>query len=82
MGQLDGITDWIDISQSKLLELVMDKEVCSLRSMGSQRFRHDRETELNSFKVGQAKNDIWWVKCIQYISNLKYFSTYHGFIWT
>ena len=38
---VDGIIDLMEMSLSKLWELVMDRESCVLQSVGSQRVRHN-----------------------------------------
>ena len=46
MRCLDGITDSMGMSLSKFRELVLDSKAGVLKSMGSQRVRHNWETKL------------------------------------
>ena len=50
---LDGVTDSIDMSLSKLREMVEDRETGMLQSMGLQRVRHALATEQNNNKLSK-----------------------------
>ena len=58
MRWLDGITDSMDVSLSKLWELVITGKAGVLQSVGSQRIRQDWVTDLNWWHTVWAKDKI------------------------
>ena len=51
MRCLDGIINLVDMSLSKLQEIVKDREACVLQSMVSQRVGHNIVTEYQQLGV-------------------------------
>ena len=64
MRWLDGITDLMDMSLSKLRELVMDREAWRAAVHGIWRVRHDWATELNWIELNPDITGLFLFACL------------------
>ena len=71
MRWLDGITDLMDMSLSKLQELVMDRDAWCAAVHASQRVGHDWATELNWTVGSDSKESDYSVGDLGLISGLR-----------
>ena len=75
MRWLDCITDSMDMSLSKLWELMMDRRPGVLQSTGSQRVKHDWVTELNWTGVLAVSWIYWAVLCVTWQEQVSWWLT-------
>ena len=67
MRWLDTNINSVNMSLSKLKEIVKDREAWSMQSMGSQRIRHDLATEQQQTCFGYTRSLFWGRKELRWV---------------